>query len=142
MPVNLLITDIDGSLADDGWRATISDYDERQKAAGGDPALPGMVRFVTLAHHTGWHVITLTSRNARWQQLTHRWMKANGVLTDELCMRPDDNYEQAIDFKVNSIKAIHSSIKPSVMVLIDSRPDVVAAYQQERWLALCSSITR
>ena len=134
--MNLLITDLDGTLANDRWRARTPDYDERQKQAAKDEPFTSNIAFINALED--WHIIILTSRNERWSTLTNKWLLKHNVCIDDLHMRPDDNFEGASDFKVASIKAIKAEFKPDVMVLIDSREDVVMAYRAEGWMALCS----
>lgn len=135
--MKVLVIDIDGSLADDRWRSTITDHDERQRQAAGDIPVPAMVQLVGAMVKAKWHTIALTARNERWRQLTNRWLQIHDVPIADLQMRADDDYSPAAEYK---IKVIKSLILPSskTMLLIDSREDVVQAYTMEGWTALCT----
>lgn len=137
--VKLLITDIDGSLANDVWRNNVQDFDERQRAAIDDDAYLHMVKMVNGLAQAKWLVVCLTSRNERWRQQTNKWLGKYEVDCDQVHMRDNEDYAPAPEFKVQYVKKLLAQINPTHLVLIDSRDDVVAAYRTEGWYALCTS---
>src|SRR5215471_9306975 len=132
--MKLLILDIDGTLARDGWRDDM-DYVERQQAANKDEPILPIVEMINTLTSDDWYVVCLTSRNERWRNLTHKWLYKHDIGCSELYMRPDDNYDKAPDYKVTAVQGILLALladkKDGTLLLIDSRDDVVAAYKAE-----------
>jgi len=143
--MKLLITDIDGTLANDDWRNNIGDYDERIKAATRDEPMPCMVELVNTLSGNDWCVLCLTSRNERWRSLTHKWLLQHDINCYDLHMRANENYEKAPEYKVTAVRnillgllATKVNVEKNALILIDSREDVVTAYKAEGWSALTS----
>jgi hypothetical protein len=136
--VKLLITDIDGTLALDGWRADTSDHDERNRQAAHDDSNKTFVSLLSSLAKASWLTVCVTSRNERWRQLTQKWMLKHEVDCASISMRADDDYSTAPEFKVSAVKQVLTTIQPVTLLLIDSREDVVAAYKSEGWSALQS----
>ena len=134
--MNLLITDIDGTLAIDGWRANIQDFDERQRAASEDKANTIMIAMLASLAECSWQVVGLTSRNERWRLQTNKWLGKQEVPFDEMYMRKNDDFAGAAEFKVLSVKRLLAQMAPTHVLLIDSREDVIAAYKAEGWSTL------
>jgi hypothetical protein len=136
--MNLLITDIDGTLALDGWRANIQDFDERQRAANEDKPNTVMIALLAGLAEGGWSVVALTSRNERWRLQTNKWLGKQDVACDDMYMRKNDDFSGAAEFKVQAVKRLLAQMAPAHVLLIDSREDVVAAYKAEGWSTLQS----
>jgi len=133
---NILVTDIDGTLANDAWRTTISDYDLRNSSANDDPPLLNAIAMLNAAHAAGWLTICLTSRAERWRQLTLAWLLKHDVMASNVFMRNDDDYASAPEYKVHIVKRFLLHQAP--LLLIDSRSDVINAYREQGWQALQS----
>jgi uncharacterized HAD superfamily protein len=136
--VKLLITDIDGTIAKDGWRYRYTDYDERNRQAAYDDSDRTFVLLLSSLAKASWLTVCVTSRNERWQQLTQKWLLKQGVDYANIYMRDDDDYSSAPEFKVLAVKQILETIQPVTLLLIDSREDVIAAYKSEGWSTLQS----
>jgi hypothetical protein len=136
--IKLLITDIDGTLANDAWRSNVPDFDERQRAAIDDDANLVMMHMLAGLARSRWLVICLTSRNERWRQVTNKWLAKYEVACSQVHMRDDEDFAPAPEFKVQAVKKLLAQVTPTWMMLVDSRADVVAAYRNAGWSALCT----
>jgi phosphoglycolate phosphatase-like HAD superfamily hydrolase len=134
--MNVLITDIDGTLADSAWRDGIEDFEERSRRASEDNAVPIMVQLVNALHAQDWHIICLTARNERWRMLTNKWLLNNDVECGTLKMRANDDFSTAPEYKEAAVREILKYPDRINTLLIDSRSDVISAYKAAGWTVL------
>lgn len=124
---NLLICDVDGTVANDTWRG-LFDLDR----ASEDPAYTAMCNMLHALHAQAWDIQWLTSRNERWRQVTMHWLTKHCPVGSALHMRPDDNWMPAIELKIQSMDTIIKTIPVlanTTIMAIDSRDDVCAVYR-------------
>src|SRR5262245_56540037 len=125
----ILVTDIDGTLANDRWRRNIlPNWDEYHRMSIDDEPNRVIVYFINSLKRDQTTVVGLTGRPERWRQLTNTWMLRHNIMLDELIMRPDDNFMSSPDFKLG---ALLSRFDPHQTVVLEDRDDVVTKLRGE-----------
>jgi len=122
----ILITDIDGTLANERWRESYKpDWDEYHRASTQDEPFAGMAKFLEGFSAAGWTIIAISTRPEKWRQITLDWLIFYKFKIDQLHLRPNDDYRGSPTLKSD----IASPLKVfSPVLALDDREDVLAAY--------------
>lgn len=127
----MIILDIDNCIADDSWRIHLID-EKRQRIDDRYHAYHMLSLFDNAHHRHVWEgrndIIIMTSRPEIHEDLTTRWLLANGVQFELLIMRGNGDYRStqylkqraAVDLRMAGHHIDHA---------YDDREDIVAAYQ-------------
>ena len=131
----LAVFDIDGVLADVRHRlhhlqVRPQRWEAFFRAADRDPLLAeGAARLsAAQADHD---VIYLTGRPERNRALTRTWLRAHGLPTGPLHMRPDDDHRPARWVKRNTLRRLARS--RTIASVLDDDPAVVALLEADGW---------
>jgi phosphoglycolate phosphatase-like HAD superfamily hydrolase len=131
----LAVFDIDGVLADVRHRlhhlqVRPQRWEAFFRAADRDPLLPeGAARLrAAQADHD---VIYLTGRPERNRALTRTWLRAHGLPTGPLHMRPDDDHRPARWVKRNTLRRL--ARRRVIASVLDDDPAVVALLETDGW---------
>lgn len=133
--MNLLLCDIDHTIADAAWRDDMFDaageigWDEYHKASMGDDAIKPIAELCKTLYGAGWQIIFVTTRPEKWRLLTMQWLTAEGIEGCDLLMRAEDDWSTAPEQKVATVLDYVSKYKPDSVIVIDSRDDVVSAFK-------------
>lgn len=103
----MIVCDIDGTIADNSWRqhllpkgsgATTQEWDEFNKACGGDKYIS---RIITIVFQlSGYHqVIFLTGRSEVARAETKEWLDGTYLRYQSLIMRGENDHRKAVEFK-------------------------------------------
>jgi hypothetical protein len=131
----LAVFDVDGVVAD--VRHRLHHLARRPKnwaaffaAAHADPPLEVGVALARewAAHHD---LIWLTGRPEHLRRVTERWLAAQGLPTDRLIMRPNDDHRPARLFKAAQLKRLGAGHE--LAVVVDDDPEVVAQLKADGW---------
>jgi phosphoglycolate phosphatase-like HAD superfamily hydrolase len=132
---SLAVFDIDGVLADVRHRlhhlqTRPQRWEAFFRAADRDPLLAeGAARLC--AAQTGHDVVYLTGRPERNRALTRTWLRAHGLPTGPLHMRPDDDHRPARWVKRNTLRRLARS--RVIASVLDDDPAVVALLEADGW---------
>lgn len=132
-----IICDVDGTLCD---VRTIRHYVERpvdaqrfradfalfHSASEACPAFPQVVQLVTSLALDAYVIVIVTAREARWAELTERWLDQHGVPRVELITRRDLDYRPDAVVKAEICAEIQSRYEPRLA--IDDRDDILAVW--------------
>jgi hypothetical protein len=109
--MNLLVSDIDGTLANDN-----------------KPVLPMCQLLQSLAHNGDWQLAFVTSRQAKLRQPTMAWLMQHCPVGDQILMRPDDDWDPAPLLKQRLVLTLLKDY--TNVIAIDSRDDICLVYKQ------------
>src|SRR5262245_30503038 len=125
----ILVTDIDGTLANDRWRRyMLPDWNAYHRMSIDDEPNMAVVNFINALKRDLITVVSLTGRPEKWRQLTNTWLLGHNIMLDELIMRPDDNFMSSPDFKLGALLA---RFDPHQTVVLEDRDDVVTKLRGE-----------
>jgi hypothetical protein len=129
-----VICDLDGTLADCGYRAgLIPDWDAFHKMSPMDKPYPAITKLLELLNSRH-PVLILTGRPEEHRGITLAWLKTQGVSFDELSMRPTLNYESDVDCKWAQAVAFFGSeeqVLAQTFIVIDDRDKVVEMWRNK-----------
>jgi hypothetical protein len=132
-----IICDVDGTLCD---VRSIRHYVERPEGAQrfranfalfhssseDSPAFPNVLELVTELEGAGYSIVVVTAREARWAELTERWLDRHGVRRVELYTRRALDYRSDALVKAEICDEIQSRYSPRLA--IDDRDDILAVW--------------
>jgi len=128
-----VLIDLDHTVADAFPRDHMigGNWDDYHHASQYDVPLTDMVDLLVALKAGGHPLIGITARPAKWRALTMEWLiKFNlAWLLDELLMRPDDGFRPSPEMKMELAVARFKDIKAEVLMIIDDREDVCAAFK-------------
>ena len=134
-----IIFDMDGTLAnvssirhhlttfDATKRRVIKHFDAFHAASVDVPPNASVVNHAQVAHMLGHAVIIVTARKAMWRNHTAMWLAINGVPSDALFMRADDDNRKDFDVKADILDAIEHTW--NVIHAVDDNPSVIALWE-------------
>jgi len=132
-----IICDVDGTLCDvrnirhhverpagvQGFRPNFALF----HAASEDcPAFSHVVQLTTNFERDGYAIVVVTAREARWTDLTERWLSRHGVQRAELFTRRALDYRSDALVKAEICSEIQSRYVPHLA--IDDRDDILAVW--------------
>lgn len=132
-----IICDVDGTLCD---VRSIRHYVERPEGAQrfranfglfhssseDSPAFPSVLRLVSELERAGYSIVVVTAREARWTELTERWLDRHGVRRAELITRRALDYRPDALIKAEICDEIQRRYSPRLA--IDDRDDILAVW--------------
>lgn len=143
MPPNMVIVDLDGTIADARHRehyAQNGEWDAFHQASTLDIPRPDVQWFLNcminlMANQPQPHIVILTGRNERYRPLTEAWLIKNNIFYDELIMRPDNNFEKDGELKVRQLTELCEAAGfdhpcEAVIVALEDRDQMVEAYRE------------
>ena len=132
-----IICDVDGTLCD---VRTIRHYVERpadaqrfranfelfHSASEACPAFPQVIQLISALALDGYVIVIVTAREARWAELTERWLDQHGVRRVALITRRDLDYRPDAVVKAEICAEIQARYEPRLA--IDDRDDILAVW--------------
>lgn len=126
----ILITDLDGTLARSAWRDNLKpDWDAYHLASMDDDPVLENIALVNSLHAANWETVCVTTRPEKWRQVTTEWLFKHDVRLNFIFMRADDDYGKSPETKLVLIDSLVKANPKSIILAIDDREDVVAAYR-------------
>jgi hypothetical protein len=125
----IIITDIDGTLAQSSWRDNLKENWEEYHAASKDDKINVPMAALLNELSEFCRIVCITTRPERWRKLTNQWLIRHWVRIPELIMRPNDDFRPSPALKVALAEAYHLSSKDQKVLAFDDRADVRAAYR-------------
>lgn len=133
----VIICDVDGTLCD---VRSIRHYVERPEgaqhfranfalfhsASEECPAFPAVLKLVQDLEQAGYGVVIVTAREARWLEVTERWLDRYGVQRTELITRAMLDYRSDSVVKAEVCADIQSRYSPRLA--IDDRDDILGVW--------------
>ena len=101
-----VICDIDGTLADSSWRATmLPDWDAFHRASVDDKPFDDTVHLLNVIHESrATNIAIITGRSEKYRNLTNEWLIRNNVPYTGLYMRADNDFSKSGAFKVGVVE--------------------------------------
>ena len=132
-----IICDVDGTLCDvrrirhyverpagtQRFRANFALFHSTSEACPAFPQVSQLIRALAL---DGYAIVVVTAREARWAQLTERWLDQHDVGRVELITRHDLDYRPDAVVKAEICAEIQSRYDPRLAV--DDRDDILAVW--------------
>lgn len=128
-----IIVDIDGTLSNCDHRVELAQtgqWDEFHKNSNADRPYNDIIELVTTLGAYGYNLIALTGRNEKFRTQTLQWFVENGVVVDELLMRPDNDFSKSEELKIRLLEEKFGGKKEvikCVLAVIDDTDKVVVA---------------
>ena len=138
MKQTAIIFDMDGTLANvSSIRHLVVPNDERNwkdfnafhEASASVPANAHVVNHAQVAHMLGHAVIIVTARKAMWARHTAMWLALNGVPSDAMFMRGNNDHRADRLVKQDILTAIRHTW--DVVHAVDDNPNVIALWESE-----------
>ena len=107
---------LDGSIGRKDWRAFFA-------ASGDDPLLEDVHRLLSLLD-ASLAIVLLTARPTTVQEQTLAWLERYRVRWDLLVMRPERQYQPAVDFKGRMVAALREAGLELAIAFEDDRRNV------------------
>lgn len=132
-----IICDMDGTLCDvreirhyverpPGAKRFRANFAAFHSASAECPAFPRVLELVSALEREGYAIVIVTAREARWAELTDRWLDRHGVRRAELITRPDLDYRPDAVVKAEICEEIQRRYRPQLA--IDDRDDILAVW--------------
>ena len=154
--MTLFIIDVDGTITNaserlkragkepskyniDEYKAWLSAVQNRTTLLGDSP-VPGMADLVWGLSTIG-QIAYVTAREEKWRGVTEEWMERNDFPMAILEMRPDDTYEETVQYKEDAILNLLEHYSADSVVVIDDDPEGTLApmYEDNGWTFLKAS---
>lgn len=133
----VIICDVDGTLCDvrsirhyverpddaERFRANFALFHSSSEEC---PAFPDALKLVKDLERAGYGVVIVTAREARWVEVTERWLNRHGVRRVELITRPALDYRSDAVVKAEICADIQTRYAPCLA--IDDRDDILAVW--------------
>lgn len=132
-----IICDVDGTLCDvrairhhverpenaQAFRANFALFHSLSEDC---PAFPSVLQLVIELERAGYVIVVVTAREARWTELTERWLDSQGVRRVELITRRALDYRSDVLVKEEICAEILNRYSPQLA--IDDRDDILAVW--------------
>jgi uncharacterized HAD superfamily protein len=123
------IVDIDGTLSDARPRlhfvrppeGVSRDYEAFHSRCGEDKPIKEMVRLVSALANDSKMIVLVTGRPDTYRDITQDWLDNNGVVYDELHMRPAGHNAPAPEFKKGVLDTLRSKGHDVFLALEDQQ---------------------
>ena len=126
----VVITDLDGTLAQSSWRDSMKDnWEEYHAASKDDKPNEPMVRLINELSEFC-RIVCITARPERWRGLTNKWLIKHWLKIPELMMRPNDDFRPSVMLKPALAESYHLCRPNQPVIAFDDRADVCTAYQK------------
>lgn len=77
---------------------------------------------------SGFRIVIVTAREARWAPLTERWLRERGVEFDAIFYRPNNDGRKDVVVKTGFLKTLRRT--DSIVLAVDDSADVIAMWRQ------------
>lgn len=139
MTMLTIFIDIDDVLADSRWRQHLiasEGWDAFHARCSEDNInVPAVHLLDALRTMNAFDLAGLSGRNEKWHAATTEWCTVNGITLSAILLRPDDDRRPApvmkIDLARQHIANNAGQWPQSVLMMIDDRDDVLAAFRAE-----------
>ncbi|TFD36287.1 hypothetical protein E3T34_01020 [Cryobacterium sp. TMT1-62] len=132
-----IICDVDGTLCDvrrirhfverpagaERFRANFAQFHSASEAC---PTFPQVTQLIGTLALDGYAIVVVTAREARWAELTERWLDKHGVRRVELITRRDLDYRPDAVVKAEICGEVQSRYETRLAV--DDRDDILAVW--------------
>ena len=129
----IALFDIDHTLSDAFWRDEmigVESWDDYHAAAKDDAPVKAVIKMVRALAALDVRVVGFTARPEKFRGMTLRWLVENDIPLEGVLMRPDDDFRSAVDLKLAlAAELAGGEIKDQILLVVDDREDVVAAFQ-------------
>jgi len=135
MGQSIIILDLDNCIANDEWRLPLiawhaTDLIERYHDYHMASIRDALGNHDLLDHEHA--IVVMTSRPARYRQLTRQWLRDHQIAPLLLFMKEERHGERSVEVKRNYVKEMFDLLsigQSSVIMAYDDRPDVVEMYR-------------
>lgn len=122
-----IIVDIDGTLADSGWRIPIApDWDDYHSQSIFDAPYKDTISLLQYLQH-GFNIALVTRRNAKWRHVTMKWLRKHHVPYQELIMPNDDDFRSSTDIKKEVVEMMLK--ERDILFALEDDPKIVEMYR-------------
>ena len=132
-----VIMDADGTLCDvrsvqhfvsnpDGTKAKKPNFHKFHAGSANCPPHEEVAGLARRAHESGMGVVVVTGREARWRDMTAKWLKKNGIPYDALITRGSNDYRPDHVVKTELLQRVQRSFRP--VLAVDDRPDIIKVW--------------
>ncbi|WP_163543644.1 HAD family acid phosphatase [Occultella kanbiaonis] len=132
-----IICDVDGTLCDvrsirhhverpEGAKRFRPNFALFHSSSEDCPAFPNVLQLITELEREGYAIVVVTAREARWSELTERWLDRHGVRRAELITRRALDYRSDALIKAEICTEIQGRYAPRLA--IDDRDDILAVW--------------
>lgn len=129
-----VICDVDGTLCDvtsvrhyverpPGAQRFRPDFAKFHSASADCPAFPQVLSLVTDLQVAGCVIVVVTAREARWTELTERWLGRQGVVRAEVITRGALDYRPDSVVKAEICAMVQTKYAP--VLALDDRDDII-----------------
>lgn len=133
-----VIFDVDGTLCDvrsvrhyverpPGAVGFRRDFVQFHRASEACPSFPRVAALASRVREQGFAVVVVTGREARWRELTLRWLEKQRIGFDDLLTRPAGDYRPDAEVKEELLMEICTRWAPTLAV--DDRDDILTVWQ-------------
>lgn len=129
-----VLVDIDHTLSDafhrDGMIG-VETWDAYHAASIDDEPLHDVCGLVRALALQGYAPVGLTSRPAKWRQLTNQWLIRHGVPLDTILMREGEDYRPSAEMKTALALEYfggEEALRERVAFILEDRDDVASAF--------------
>lgn len=134
MDKRFVVVDLDGTVFDIVHRvdyAKARQWDDFHSRLTFDKVYPD-VKFFIEKMAINANIIACTGRPERWREPTIQMITKNGIIIDELLMRPDDDYRKDGELKIALLESFFGDkekVLEHVAFCLEDRDHVVEAYR-------------
>lgn len=132
---DVVLCDVDHTMSDSSWRDPMLEgaekwngWDAYHAHAYLDNPIVEVIQLVNSLSRK-FHVIAITVRPDKWRQMTMEWMIRNGVMIEEILMRPDDDFHPSPELKMMLARQRFTDVTKEIALVIDDREDVCTAFR-------------
>ena len=138
MAEEIVIFDIDGTLADVSWRRhhlhkKPKDWESFHKGIPQDKAIPSMVRLCNILHASGINILLCSGRSEQYRPETVEWLAQQGVNYHELILRRDNDKRSDVIIKREMLAGLD---RASILFVVEDRSGVVEMWRSEGLVCL------
>lgn len=118
-----IIIDLEGTLSDDAHRQdlrSMGDYQAYAEAIDHDEPNDFLVNMIEVLSEF-YDICVIGNSNERYRTQIEAWLYDNGVMADQVILRPDDCYESEVDWKIFVIDETFELDNVAVIIDDDER---------------------
>jgi len=130
MSKNTIVVDLDGIICDTTARNHLLDVDWHtyHDALTSDTPYEATVSILQGLSEIGYEILVVTGRPARYDSQTIAWLTRNHVPVDEVLMRPENDYRNEVEVKIDLLAGFFGSLEEAqrnVLVGLETREKVI-----------------
>lgn len=134
--IQTVVLDLDGTIFDCSHRQHLAQaklWDEFHSQCLGDKLHMDVVTLIRLVHFNGnFQILAVTGRNEKFRNLTNEQLIKNGILVDDILMRPDGNFDHDAEMKIELLEKYFGSkedVLKNVIFCLDDRDGVIEKFR-------------